>query len=734
MKRRLLSLLTALTMIMSLIPASIAVAAEPTEEKIDLTDAKIYSYTYNSTDKVYKCAGEVTTNAAYKVFTDGDYTTDGTGVAVQKFVMIDLGQQYPISTIKAYQSKANTSSTKTGNFVSVFDGAETAGDITAFTFVRNDETNLLRTNLTATEENGANCFTVTAQNTAKHDYGSYRYIFLYSWGGVLDISEVEIFRDTTEPTPFLSVRNYYGSNMVLQRGKLHVIKGYSETGTSVSVTMTEDSNQSNTQTQTATPNSDGEWTVSLNPMTAGTSPYTITVSDDSEAADVTLSNVLVGDVFLASGQSNMAYDAPKSATQNTTAQSNTGGPKGSVYYKKGMYELQNALANKNIRMFKMRDETEAESGIVTEDMPIWIDWCESNGKMTETSSAGVQKSINHTNILALSSIAAFFADSLIKADNTIPVGIIQASRGGSAINIWSEKGRLYNNHIAPLEGLNIAGILWYQGCANSNATGFKTYSSDFKKLIQKYRSVFNDDTLPFLYVQLAPYKNDKPEYENAGSQRFQVMREIQREMLNDSEINTNLYMAVSMDTTQDSHHDKDGNIVNQSLIHPLGKDTLGQRMANAYLGMTKNDNRVISGPLVDKAEVSVNTITVSFKNGTSDGLQVLNPDYTYQHNGTTGWKSDTKDLEEFKIAGEDGVYYDANAVIDGNTVKVSSDSVSSPKYVSYAYSELPKNPNLANGAGLPASPFNIGINGAAAPTAAPETAIPVPAQRLQLTM
>lgn len=342
--------------------------------------------------------------------------------------------------------------------------------------------------------------------------------------------------------------------------------------------------------------------------------------------------------------------------------------------------------------------------------------------MTETSSAGVQTSIQHTNILALSSLTAFFADSLIKADNNIPVGIIQSSRGGSAINIWSENGRLYNNHIAPLEGLNIAGILWYQGCANSNATGFKTYSSDFKKLIQKYRSVFKDNELPFLYVQLAPYKNDKPEYESAGSQRFQVMREIQREMLNDNDINTNLYMAVSMDTTQNSHHDTNGNIVNQSLIHPLGKDTLGQRMANAYLGMTKNDNRVISGPLVDKAEVSGNTITVSFKEGTAEGLQILNPDYTYQHNGTTGWKSDTTSLEEFKIAGEDGVYYDANAVIDGNTVKVSSDRVSSPKYVSYAYSELPKNPNLANAAGIPASPFNIGVGGAAAPTAAPETA------------
>lgn len=147
------------------------------------------------------------------------------------------------------------------------------------------------------------------------------------------ISEVEIFRDTTVKTPFLSVRNYYGSNMVLQRNKPHVIKGYSETGTSVTVTMT-NTVTNTTQTKTAAPDSDGDWTVSLDAMEAGMKPYTITVSDDSEAADVTLSNVLVGDVFLASGQSNMAYDAPKSATQNTTAQSNTGGPNGSCTIKR----------------------------------------------------------------------------------------------------------------------------------------------------------------------------------------------------------------------------------------------------------------------------------------------------------------------------------------------------------------------------------------------------------------
>ena len=688
------------------------------EEKIELTDKNIYLFTIDNTTKTFKFSKDVTSDSTYNVLTDGAYNADAS-LPLNHYVMIDLGEEYPISTIKAYQNDITATGTN-GNFVAVLDNC--AGKDSEF--VKADLKNLIRTREAdnpLTTENDTNCFTYSQLTSEKHNMGMLRYIILYNGGNYpMNMSEIEIYQDKTVKNPYLSVNNFYSSNMVLQRGKNHVIKGYSATGESVSVTMTQDGVGGKTQTVNATPDENGNWTAELEPMEAGTTPYTITVSDGTDAADVTLTDVLVGDVFLASGQSNMAYDAPKSATQHTTQYDNTGGPDGSLYYKKGMYELQQALANENIRMFKMRDDGQAESGLITENVPVWIDWCKSSDTMTETKSDGTTTNITHENILALSSLAAFFADK-VQEEEGIPVGVIQASRGGSAIDIWSEGGRLYNNHIAPLKGLNIAGILWYQGCANSNATGFKTYHDDFEALIKKYREIFNDPALPFLYVQLAPYKNSTPEYESAGSQRFQVMREIQREMLNDTDVNTNLYMAVSLDTTQDSHHDENGNIVNQSLIHPLGKDTLGKRMANAYLGMKNDDNRVINGPLVDKATVSGNTITVTFKEGTADGLQVLNPDYTYQHKGETGWQSKTTELEEFKIAGADGVYHDATATIVGNTIEVSSDEVTAPMYVSYAYSELPKNPNLANSDNLPASPFNIGINGTAAPVAPAET-------------
>ena len=444
-----LSFLCAFALLASCVNIPTAHAADVlTEEKIELPGKALYRYTFDQDEQVFKCRGEVTEDAAYQVLTDGDYTTDA-AIGQQTFVVLDLGKEYPISTIKAYQTGDNAS-----NFVSVVEGFSGITD----TFTRNDCGDLLRTNITSTSENGAKCYTKTELSSRSHRIGTYRYLLFYNWSTRLTLSEIELYQDTTTKTDALSVSNFYGDNMVLQREKNHVIKGYSATGETVQVTMTEDASSSNTETVTVNPDESGNWKAELPPMKAGMSPYTITISDGTSAPEIKLSNVLVGDVFLASGQSNMAYDAPKAADQRETQYNNIDGPNGAIYYKKGMFELQSAIASDKIRMFRMREDGQAESGVVTEDVPVWIDWCPSDGERLETSSLGVTTARRHKNILALSSLAAFFADRLAE-ETEIPVGIIQASRGGSAINIWSKKGRLYNNHIAPLDGLNIAGVL-----------------------------------------------------------------------------------------------------------------------------------------------------------------------------------------------------------------------------------------------------------------------------------
>ena len=118
MKKRLLSLLMALSMVMSLITVPTAFADTLSEKMIDLSDKKMYRFDFNSADKVFKYTSEVS-SPDYTIYKDVDYTTDGSAVPAQKFVVIDLGEPYPISTIKAYQSKDNTSSTKTGNFIGI---------------------------------------------------------------------------------------------------------------------------------------------------------------------------------------------------------------------------------------------------------------------------------------------------------------------------------------------------------------------------------------------------------------------------------------------------------------------------------------------------------------------------------------------------------------------------------------------------------------------------------------
>ncbi len=655
-----------------------------TEEKIDLTEMKTYRFAYNQSSGLFECSGEAT-NADYRALIDGDYSTDA-AIGQQIFVMIDLGREYPISTIKAYQNAENGS-----NFVSVLENCQ--GEESTFT--RNEMSDLLRTNITSTVENGANCYTLSNLDSPQHSIGNYRYIFLYNWSTRLTLSEIELYADTTIKHDSLSVRNFYGDNMVLQRGKEHVIKGYSATGEKVDVTMTEDAEPSNTQTVSADVESDGSWTARLAPMTAGTSPYTITIADGTSAAPVVLENVLVGDVFLAAGQSNMNYEAPNSADSKDNL-----GDTSSGYYKKGMYEKQLQCASDMIRIFKMY---QSGSGTETFDVPIAMDW-----RSSSDATNGV------INILSLSSLGAFFAKNVV--EEGIPVGIIQATWSGTDIGYWIKGGYCYNNHIAPFESFNIAGILWYQGCNDAQAGRFEQYYSKFKSVVEDYRRIFgNDDDLPFIYAQLAPYKNSRPEYEYGLYQRFQIIREIQRRMLDDEDVNKNLGMVVSLDTIYDTPAD---------MIHPLGKDILGKRFAEVYKAMRNDTGAVVSGPLFESAAVEGNAVRISFKENTAEGLQILNPDYSYEQDGSG--RADSTVLDEFEIAGADGEYYPAEAEIDGDTVIVSSAKVSAPKYVRYAYSERPENPNLANGAGLPASSFNIGIDGESAPTASPETE-PTPA-------
>lgn len=245
-----------------------------------------------------------------------------------------------------------------------------------------------------------------------------------------------------------------------------------------------------------------------------------------------------------------------------------------------------------------------------------------------------------------------------------------------------------------MQGFHVAGVLWYQGCndAANNATAL-TYESQFTALINQYRKVFDDASLPFLYVQLARWDDN---------QYTQVVRQAQLSTLDNPNLNNtkNVAMTVSIDTDKGT----------SETIHPLGKEILAKRMADQWQAMRKKTT-VPSGPVVTSAERDEKgNITISFKNGTAQGLQAMKPDYSLNASATKVASPTDEKLEGFEAADASGKFSPATATIRGNQLVVSSDDVDRITQVRYLFSGDPNcSSMLYNKQQLPASPFIIAI-------------------------
>jgi sialate O-acetylesterase len=225
---------------------------------------------------------------------------------------------------------------------------------------------------------------------------------------------------------------------------------------------------------------------------------------------------------------------------------------------------------------------------------------------------------------------------------------------------------LYNSMIAPAINTSIKGVIWYQG--ESNTGRAKEYESLFADLIADWREKFNNPQLPFMYVQLANFmKAQKAPLESGWAE----LRNVQRKTLNIP----NTGMAVTIDLGEWND------------IHPLNKKELGRRLALEAQRVAYGEQLISQGPLYQSMEIKNNSIILTF---TSTGSGI----YT------------NLDLHGFAIAGEDGKYEWANAVVIAkDKVKVWSDSVKNPVKVRYAWANNPDDANLKNKEGFPASPF-----------------------------
>ncbi len=464
---------------------------------------------------------------------------------------------------------------------------------------------------------------------------------------------------------------------VLQQGVKLPVWGTAKDGEKITIKF-----QGQTVTTTA---KDGRWQAWLKPLKPG-GPFTLEISGDNT---VTINNVLVGEVWLCSGQSNMAFQ---------------------LYRAANAAEVVPAARDSQLRLFTVpHGATDAPKDDVT-------------GTWNETTPASVSN---------FSAVAYFFGRDLRQVLK-VPVGLISSSVGGTPAEAWTshatleadpdlkkilerhdeavktydpdaaaakhkkdqEKHKeavakaeaagnpaprapaapvsparaqtrpsaLYNAMIAPLEPYAIAGVIWYQG--EANVARAAEYQKLFPAMIADWRKAWNEGDFPFLFVQVAPFEHLTPEIREAQFLSWQK--------------SPRTAMAVTADVG--TEHD----------IHPTKKEPVGDRLALAARAIAYGDKIEYSGPVYDSMKIKGNEIILSFK-----------------HLGS-GLVAKDGDLRGFTVAGEDGQFAAATAKIDGDKIVVSTPSVAKPTAVHYGWSNTP-DVNLFNKEGLPATPFRTDV-------------------------
>jgi sialate O-acetylesterase len=466
--------------------------------------------------------------------------------------------------------------------------------------------------------------------------------------------------------------------MVLQRDIPIHVWGHAAEGEAVTASFRGSS-------ATTTASDIGRWSLWLPAAGAG-GPFELVVRGASNT--IRLGDVLVGDVWVASGQSNMGFTLNKARNA----------------------EAELAAANHpRIRLVRVKTAT---SAYPLDDAALQHPW----SVCTAQSAAD------------FSAVAYFFGRDLERKLG-VPIGLIDASWGGTPAEAWTSLGALasdaslmpvfaqwarrnedaltirarrqkelaayeqaaararsqgnplppfpwrdndrgewepaalFNAMIAPITSVPIRGVIWYQGESNATAERVPLYTRLFSTLIQDWRRAWAQGGFPFLFVQLANFRTP-PEA------RWPELRQAQFETL----AVANTAMAVASDIGESND------------THPRNKQEVGRRLALAALALSYGEKLEYSGPLFRQAVREGSALRLRFDH-TAGGLLAR------------GGK-----LNGFELAAADGAFVPAAARIDGETVMVSAPSVAAPERVRYAWRDDPDG-NLVNGAGLPASPF-----------------------------
>ena len=421
---------------------------------------------------------------------------------------------------------------------------------------------------------------------------------------------------------------------------------------------------------------DGLWRVELSPLKPSAIGRSMVVESGEDRIE--FRDLLVGEVWYASGQSNMQFSLGACARKMTE-----------------LNEFAKAKATDSIRWLR-------------------VDEPDSPQPLTRRQRATPWQRDTPVNRAKQSAVAYFFAHAIHKTLG-VPIGVIDGSWGGKPIegfiprgqfeahrvlrpivsladqdrldelaklqggviirNTAGMPGRIFNARVAPITSYAVRGFIWYQGESNAGrGEDPRNYRHKMRALVDGWRKAWGREELPFYFVQLPAFKD-----EATGWVR---LREEQRHSLRIP----NSGMAVTIDL-----RDKD--------IHPANKLDVGQRLAKWALARTYGKDVPYSGPLFESAKIDGDAIRVEFDHVDS-GLMIAHKD------GLEAAR-ETPDVElaHFEVADQNGVWQPGRATIEGMTVVVRSESVSDPRAVRYACSGAPANANLYNQDGLPASPF-----------------------------
>jgi len=455
----------------------------------------------------------------------------------------------------------------------------------------------------------------------------------------------ELLIDETEYNPVVNsieLPKVFDSHMVLQRGKKVSVWGKANPQKELTLNF-------NGQEKIATTDENGNWRIELDEMAAG-GAYEMKIACDDD--EIVFTDVMIGDVYLAGGQSNMAFRVA-SLTEDARA------------------ELAQDIDYPNIRYFDVARIISGGEFLNEKDRPWTV--------------------CKDSRIDEWSAVATYFARQIHKEEG-VAIGIVGCNHGGSTADAWvspaayaadpaldaakvdpyttilqyyCNPSTLYEAMLKKVAGYSLKGFIWYQGEANSRIAD--RYETIFTGLIKDWRNIWNDDSLPFIFAQLSTYKpTDDPE-----GNGWAFLREAQ---LNTWTKTPNTAMVVTIDV---------GELAD---IHPKDKKTVGARFALAANKIVYGKNIESSGPVFENITFSGNKAIVSFSHA-ENGLQ-----------------STETNLSEFEICGDDYLYKPASAKIENGKVTVWSDAVSSPVAVRYAWRNGPE-PTLYNTEGLPASPF-----------------------------